>query len=78
MAMERSTARARPGRAAGVQRNHTAVAMRDSATGQSIGTDIVLAWRRSDEGVARIFASQDVREGVAALIEKRPPAWTGR
>jgi len=36
------------------------------------------AWRRSDESAARVLASDDVREGVAAFLERRPPVWAGR
>jgi enoyl-CoA hydratase len=36
------------------------------------------AWRRSREARELVGASDDVREGVAAFIEKRAPVWTGR
>jgi len=36
------------------------------------------AWRRSDASAALAFASDDVREGVAAFLEKREPVWSGR
>jgi enoyl-CoA hydratase len=26
----------------------------------------------------RVFATEDVKEGPRAFIEKRPPRWTGR
>jgi enoyl-CoA hydratase len=36
------------------------------------------AWRRTDEARDLMAASDDVREGVAAFLEKRAPVWTGR
>ncbi|MGW0040195.1 enoyl-CoA hydratase/isomerase family protein [Rhodococcus sp. NPDC003348] len=33
---------------------------------------------RLSEWQAVVFSSQDAKEGAAAFIEKRPPAWTGR
>jgi enoyl-CoA hydratase len=35
-------------------------------------------WRRTLESRELVAASDDVREGVAAFIEKRAPVWTGR
>jgi enoyl-CoA hydratase len=36
------------------------------------------AWRRTHKARELVAASDDVREGVAAFIEKRAPVWTGR
>lgn len=36
-----------------------------------------LAWQLSTEAAARVRSSQDSREGIAAFLEKRAPAWKG-
>lgn len=36
------------------------------------------AWERSAEAMDRVRGSDDVREGIAAFLEKRDPQWTGR
>lgn len=36
------------------------------------------AWKRSAEAMHRVRGSDDVREGIAAFLEKRDPQWTGR
>ena len=35
-------------------------------------------WDATDTAKAAIAGSADAREGVAAFLERRPPAWTGR
>lgn len=36
------------------------------------------AWRRQDEVLAEVLASEDSREGAAAFAEGRDPVWRGR
>lgn len=36
------------------------------------------AWRTNHDQLRRVQASDDVREGTRAFLEKRPPAWSGR
>ncbi|MBV9660670.1 MAG: crotonase/enoyl-CoA hydratase family protein [Acidimicrobiales bacterium] len=40
--------------------------------------DDSLGWRLSLEGMAEAMASEDMKEGLTAFIEKRPPSWAGR
>ena len=35
-------------------------------------------WAATGEAVERVKASDDLREGVSAFFERRPPRWTGR
>ncbi len=35
-------------------------------------------WRLSAEGMARAMSSEDMKEGLTAFIEKRPPNWSGK
>lgn len=35
-------------------------------------------WRVTDDALRQVLASADVREGIAAFVEKRPPVWDER
>jgi enoyl-CoA hydratase len=40
--------------------------------------DEATGWRLSGEAMALAMGSEDLKEGLVAFIEKRPPVWTGR
>ena len=42
------------------------------------GADEARGWELSDAAMSAAMGSADFGEGLAAFIEKRPPAWTGR
>jgi enoyl-CoA hydratase/carnithine racemase len=55
------------------------VAVRESlgVLNQAIDTADQMAWQLSGEAAARVRASEDSREGIAAFLQKRKPAWRG-
>jgi enoyl-CoA hydratase len=42
-----------------------------------VAGDETASWERSDAAHRRLVATHDVKEGVAAFFERRPPWWTG-
>jgi enoyl-CoA hydratase len=35
-------------------------------------------WERSDAAHWRLMESEDVKEGIEAFFQRRPPRWSGR
>lgn len=44
----------------------------------AIDGDETTLWELSDAAHERLLASDDVREGIGAFFERRPPRWSGR
>ena len=44
---------------------------------EELNGDETASWERSHAAHARLLATDDMREGVGAFFERRPPTWTG-
>jgi enoyl-CoA hydratase/carnithine racemase len=54
-----------------------AIQVTKELTRRAVLVDPALGWGTPEE-LARVFGSDDAKEGALAFLEKRPPAWTGR
>lgn len=56
------------------------VAVRESLAivDAAVRGDESVLWEKSHAGHARLLATDDVREGISAFFERRPPRWQGR
>jgi len=43
-----------------------------------VGVDDELGWQLTTDATAAVTASEDMREGISAFFETRPPQWSGR
>jgi enoyl-CoA hydratase len=60
------------------QRSPVAVQATLHAVEQGLREADAQGWAATDEAVARVAASEDRAEGIAAFFAKRPPVWPGR
>jgi enoyl-CoA hydratase len=45
---------------------------------QAMTEDEETGWRLSGQGMSEAMSSEDMKEGITAFIEKRPPNWSGK